>query len=69
MIVSLCEYMEHSIKYDAGLFFLPVILQVLSFVFFIADYKVKVIHGSHIPPENPRNQEKHVFVHSQKTLL
>ena len=24
VIVSLCEYMEHSIKYDAGLFFPPV---------------------------------------------
>ncbi|MGE6515213.1 hypothetical protein [Lysinibacillus sphaericus] len=32
--------MEHSIKYDAGFFFLPVILLVLSLVFFISDYKV-----------------------------
>jgi len=31
--------MEHSIKYDAGFFFLPVILLVLSLVFFISDYK------------------------------
>jgi len=32
--------MEHSIKYDAGFFFLPVILLVLSLIFFISDYKV-----------------------------
>lgn len=32
--------MEQSVKYDAGLFFLPVILLVLSLVFFISDYKV-----------------------------
>ncbi|KEK10870.1 hypothetical protein [Lysinibacillus fusiformis] len=32
--------MEHSVKYDAGLFFLPVILLGLSLFFFISDYKI-----------------------------
>ncbi|MFJ7732685.1 hypothetical protein ACIQXF_12395 [Lysinibacillus sp. NPDC097231] len=31
--------MEHSIKYDAGFFFLPLILLVLSLRFFYTDYK------------------------------
>ncbi|WP_107924381.1 hypothetical protein [Lysinibacillus parviboronicapiens] len=31
--------MEHSIKYDAGFFFFPIILLILSFIFFRIDYK------------------------------
>jgi EamA domain-containing membrane protein RarD len=31
--------MENSVKYDSGLFFLPIILLILSLVFFRQDYK------------------------------
>ncbi|MFF2794913.1 hypothetical protein [Lysinibacillus xylanilyticus] len=32
--------MEHSVKYDAGFFFLPLILLVLSLISFYSDYKM-----------------------------
>jgi len=31
--------MEHSVKYDSGFFFLPIILLILSLIFFRQDYK------------------------------
>ncbi|MGE7676476.1 hypothetical protein ACQKMV_23475 [Lysinibacillus sp. NPDC094403] len=32
--------MENLVKYDAGFFFLPLILLVLSLIFFYSDYKM-----------------------------